>query len=732
MKVEQHSKYWLDEDLFNDDGPADSGRSVDSELQRIARFAVVRRAISNFVSILSGKNLPVQFSSGKESYTDGDRVIIAAEDDPAKFDVMVGLALHEASHVLLTDFEFIRALQPHRDSYSYGVIPDRWWCGKTAAGDIAQTLLPYGLVKMLPDRCVPPADHNTTMRYTGVVSQMFQDIHGLMNILEDRRIDKYVYTNAGGYRPYYDALYNHYFFTKEVGRNLRFNPRWRDITVENYINRLLYAFHPAADPKALPGLDDMIKYMDLGTIERLAPEDSNGILAWRSAPDYDKAPALWQSACHLYMMILNVVSTAEKNQTTGTPAIKQPDKVTEQLKELLNSAPGALDALPNLDMPNVAPTPVEKDTKGKGKNKQEVEGQFNAEKAERELQAAKKVMSGEVKKKKMSRNLAASVTALEEAQGEMVDISGNGIPKAKCFVTRKLTKRLMDQEWFIFGRNSDWVSKSAAEAVTAGKRMGQILHHRLQIRNDPLMTKQTRLPHGGLDRRLLAQLGMDITSVFQKTRVDIHKPVMLHLSLDASGSMSGKKWAKVQTVATALAYLGSKIQNVDTVISIRGGSRLPIVAVVFDSRRDQFTNFTKQFVLLHPNGGTPEGLCFKATMDLVTEAAATHDTYFINFSDGEPAFYVAGNEELVGKQSSQWGGVDYAGEVAFKHTRQMVNMMRDRGVKILSYFINEYEMNPNTVNAFRKMYGEDASFVNVNKAGEVLVTLNKLLTARGT
>lgn len=716
MTTVQHSRYWLDADLFTDDETSPvTGTKKEISIQQIARYATVRRAIANFVNIVSEKNIPVEFNSGKQSYTDGQKVVIAAEDDPEKFDVMVGLALHEAAHILLSDFSFLQVIRGYQHSNQFMPVPVTQLMPKA----LADLIPPYTRVEPLLGETSP---HNV------VIQAAMSDLHMIMNILEDRRIDKYIFTRAAGYRPYYQALYNQYFFTKEIGRNLRFNPKWREITVENYINRLLYSFHPASDRNALPGLGTLIDMMDLSTIDRLAPtaSDIRGHTYTLTVTDtVATMPKLWQEACALYAVILKYVAAAGKqNQTEPNHPLA---KEAQQKMESDSPAGG----LPDLDMDDMdlTPTPVEKDVKGKGKKQQEVDGRFNEKKAEKELADLKKFMEGDIRKKKMAKDVQASVTALEEAKGEMVDISGHGIPKAQCFVTRKLTDRLLEQDWFIF--SSAWAGRREEANIVKGKRMGQILVQRLQVRNDPLLTKQTRLPHGGLDKRLLAQLGMEITSVFQKTRTDIHRPVMLHLSIDASGSMSGGKWDKVQTVATALAYLGAKMRNVDTVISIRGGNELPLVAVVFDSRVDQLTKFYRLFAKLRPAGATPEGLCFKATMNLITECATTHDTYFINFSDGEPTFYAYRDAKITATRNKGIG-ISYGGEIAARHTRAMVNMMKEQGVKVLSYFISEYSGSEHTMVLFRKMYGDDAVFVNVSNAGEVLVTLNRLLRERGT
>ena len=744
-KTIQHSSYWLDDDLFED--------APKTDLQRITRLSAVRRGIANFVSILSGENVPVHFSSGKDSYTDGKQVIISADEDVEKFDVMVGLALHEGSHVLLSDFSLLQALKKSIDNPMMSRCMHHVWSTnarvtQVSSGNVFMDILHPSIAAFLPEFPSRDSDglFDENSPYWNTSMKVLNDLRFLMNILEDRRIDNYVYNNAVGYRPYYKALYNKYFYTKEMGRNLRFNPKFREITVDNYLTRLLYCIHPNANWDAMPGLRSLINLMDLNTIERVSPKydaqlTQNGISrpAWLTEPKYESMPVLWKEANVLYAHILKYVGMVVYDESS-----EQPEE--NSMESLLQKNSSALSDLPNLDgAPHVGdmePVPVEKDVKGAGKNKQEVEGKFNEKNALKELEGAKEVMAGDVKKKKLSKSDAAAVTALEEADAKMVDITGEGVPFGKCMVTRKLTNELMEQDWFIFKRwgwRHNDTNPYVEQSIAAGKRMGQILVHRLQVRNDPLITKQTRLPQGGLDRRLLAQLGMDITSVFQKSRTDIHKPAMLHLTLDMSGSMSGDKWNKVRSVAIALAYVGSKLRSVDTVISIRGGNDLPIVSVVYDSRRDQFPKFIQHMRKLDPAGSTPEGLCFKATMDLILECKNTHDVYFINFSDGEPSFGYANTTTLGGSARKAQGTREYfsyTGEVATKHTRAMVQQMKDAGVKVLSYFIS-YTTNytPKGASyaqtAFQKMYGEDAVMVNVENASEVLRTLNSRLLVRG-
>jgi len=733
MKTEQYSNYWLDDDLLADD---ELDSKEESQVLRLARLATARRAIGNFVSIMSGKNIPVKFSSGKSSYTDGKEVVISADDNPAKFDAMVGLALHEGSHILLSNFEFLEVLGKYK---KYNGYTPQHWMGNTFKPDVFEHMFMPELAATLP----------TAPKFVErgeAAAQMIAYIWDIMNILEDRRIDQYVYRNAGGYRPYYRALYDKYFFTAEVGKNLKFNPKWREITIENYLDRMLYVFHPAAQPDAMPGLEALLKLVDIQNIDRVAPDNDPRVLenmpAWKTSCSFLDMPILWQEANKIFAHILRFVALAEQNkkeEVDGTPDGEGDGQSTGESKQSTPNLNPLLESLPNLD--GAPSSPSEMTPTGVEPSPRKNPIKYNEPRAKNEKKELKKMMNGELSKKKVTKAELAAIDAFEESKADLVDIAGHGVPFGRCMVTRKMNESLFKQDWFIFSRygwDSGRTCPYTEQAITAGKRIGQILVHRLQVRNDPLLTKQTRLPQGGLDRRLLAQLGMDITSVFQKSRVDQHRPAMLHLTIDASGSMSGKKWQKVRTIAVAIGYVASKMRNVDAVISIRGGSEIPVVHVVYDSRVDHFNKCLKFMRILEPAGGTPEGLCFKATLDLITECADTHDVYFINFSDGEPSFaYDKKSMPVKDKSDRDW--FDYGGETAHKHTRAMINQIKEKGVKVLSYFISE-DMGGNYTQyrthygkeAFKKMYGEDAVFVNVENATEVLRTLNKLLLTRGT
>lgn len=110
-KKKNYASFWMDDlgrgsDRFGISSDF-SGKS--SDLVKSIKLNSYRRAIANFVKILTNKEIPVKFH-GASSYTDGKSVTISTDIKDDNFDVSVGLALHEASHILLTDFSILPIL----------------------------------------------------------------------------------------------------------------------------------------------------------------------------------------------------------------------------------------------------------------------------------------------------------------------------------------------------------------------------------------------------------------------------------------------------------------------------------------------------------------------------------------------------------------------------------------------------------------------------------------------
>jgi nitric oxide reductase activation protein len=104
-------------------------------------------------------------------------------------------------------------------------------------------------------------------------------------------------------------------------------------------------------------------------------------------------------------------------------------------------------------------------------------------------------------------------------------------------------------------------------------------------------------------------------------------------------------------------------------------------------------------------------LCFEAIQKDLIPGNSNQDSYFINFSDGQPYY---GNNDI-----------SYQGESAESHTRKMVNNMRNIGISVLSYFIGGDYSYDSDNRSFTNMYGSDASFINATNMMEVAKTMNK-------
>ena len=352
---------------------------------------------------------------------------------------------------------------------------------------------------------------------------------------------------------------------------------------------------------------------------------------------------------------------------------------------------------------------------------------------ENAINKQKKFMDGDISKKALSKKDKASMDAVESAGMSYVDVakdmtdrwSGKKTP-TKVLLVKKFNKALAESDTvsMIYKPDYTWGSmEENQKAINDGLVKGTILGRKLQVRGESRETKWTRLDSGRIDKRLIAELGFGNERVFNSTFVESYSDAFLHISVDASGSMSGRKWLNTQTCVAAIAKACSMINNVDLVISYRstqssgGGYRsrsdknYPLMLVAYDSRVDKISKVKNIFNLLRPSGTTPEGLCFEAVMKEIEPASKDKDSYFLNFSDGMPMF---GNDDI-----------DYHHDTAIDHTNKMVKMIRDRGVKVLSYFIgDEYDMERST-RTFKRMYGNDAEFIDVTSVLPVAKTMNK-------
>ncbi len=666
------SSFWSD---YRDTSSVDELLGIEEKKHAgrdLIALASYRRAISNFVNIVSGKSIPVEFNSKDQSYTDGKKVVIGANLNDKNFDVAVGLALHEGSHNLLSDFELLNNLHAH--------IP-------------AETYTKAQILKI---------DRATV------------DVHikRILNYIEDRRIDHYIFRTSPGYKGYYHSMYEKYFYNKNIDKALR-SPDYRTEDWKSYDFRLINLHNSNRQLNALNGLRDIWGEINLPNITRLTSSiDALGV------------------ALKVYEIILRNIKPEMVNDSN--PDNTQEDRMEssdrdggDEISDGAGSSNNEIDSSDDdsSDKDNNDDDSSDKDNNDDGSELSELSDRQKSI-VEKAFEKQKDFVDGNIKKTKLSKSDAGNMKTLEDSGATYEEVGENvgwNNDKVKCLVVKNLTASLIESNQFnvadnysmtSYGTSSSWNNYNFVEE---GLRLGNVLGRKLKVRSEDRTTKYTRKDSGKIDKRMLAELGFGNTNVFSQTMVDSYNKAYVHLSIDASGSMSGQPWNKAMTSAVAMIKACDMAGNIDVVVSIRsthgGGTynnELPLIMVVYDSRKDKLTKVRTLFKALRTAGTTPEGLCFEAIAKDLIPGNSKQDSYFINYSDGAPMY--------SGK------GYYYRGSEALLHTKKQVRNMRNLGLKVMSYFIGEGRYGNDS---FKTMYGKDAQFIDATNMMEVARTMNK-------
>ena len=646
-RTENYSSFWLDNDvrrtsIFDEE---ETKKGVD-----LVALASYRRAISNFVSIVTGESdIKVTFNSRGDSYTDGKSVVISSKLDDKTFDSTVGLALHEGSHIKLSNFDFLRNIENE--------IPQEYYSRSEV----------FGWDKF----------------------EVCSKMKDLLNYVEDRRIDYFVFSNSPGYKGYYHSMYDKYFHSKIIDKALK-SDEYTSLDWDSYIFRIINLTNTNSDLNALPGLKEIRN------------------LIFKNVKSLDSTEDAFDVALKIFHILLDNIDVQIQNPTEQSEEGEGDESIEGD--ESSDSSEGTQSADSDSgDKPQLS-----------DKQKRQLENAISKQ---------RKFMDGDISKKKLTKSDKAAMDAVESAGMSYVDVAGvtdrwtGKKSPTKVLMVKKFDKALAESDTIsmITNPSYQWSSEEYKECIQKGLVMGTILGKKLQVRGESRETKWTRLDSGRIDKRLIAELGFGNERVFNTTFVESYSDAFLHISVDASGSMGGDKWRNTQTAVTAIAKACSMINNVDLVISYRSTQSTqmsrrshktsPLMLIAYDSRVDKISKVRNLFHLLRPSGTTPEGLCFEAVMKEIEMGSNDKDSYFLNFSDGMPMF---SNEDI-----------DYNYDTAVNHTKKMVDSIRGRGVKVLSYFIGDSWDRDRASSTFTKMYGSCAEFIDVTAVLPIAKTMNK-------
>ena len=468
------SSFWFDENegnRVNDVLGIEEKQGVD-----LIKLASLRRAISNFVTIVTGKDIPVTFkTSGKDSFTDGQKIQIGSSLKEGDFDWTVGLALHEGSHIILSDFSLLKNLEMN-----------------------------------VPHELFMRAENMGISRM-----ELLKNIKNVLNYVEDRRIDNFIFKSAPGYKGYYHAMYDKFFYTKVIDKGLMSSEKCEE-SWDSYMFRIINLHNTNTRLGALKGLKEISRTIGLGSISRL--ENSQD--------------ALDVSLKVISIILDNIViekpetenqegsqsqsgdSSESGESGEGSGSSDEPKTVTdEELQDMIdNGSFEETDGTPDED----------KDT-------QLIELSDNQKKQlENAIKKQEKFLNGDVQKKRVTKKDLKSLESVEQS-GMRIEKVGEDYKddysyyrrkssSTECIVIDNLTQGLIDSgEIHML---SNYRSEDNQENINRGIVLGKKLGRKLQIRNESRMTTFTRKNSGKIDKRLLSELGFGNTDVFQQTFVD--------------------------------------------------------------------------------------------------------------------------------------------------------------------------------------------------------------------
>jgi hypothetical protein len=568
-------------------------------------------------------------------------------------------------------------------------------------------------------------------------------IKDILNIVEDRRIDNYIYTNAPGYRGYYEALYDRYFRNKHID-NVLAAGTYSDNTMDCYMFHICNFANPNRKLDTLPGLREIWNKLDLKNIGRLT----------------STADSL-RLADEIYVLICKHLAEAPEEEQQGKGrggdqgGESQPGEGGDSGADV-NEDDNTTGSGPGLGEDNGSDNGSDN---GNQQDTNESESLSPAQK--RDLEKAKEVfrdnqrnfIDGKVKKSNLTKKDNDIISVAAESNINYQSVGGNvfddegrewSLNKLNAIVLHGWDDKVVKAgfvDGFIHAGYKSWHEqkhkpadelsyyarlfqndriKDDDNSVTQGIQLGIQLGKRLKTRDEERSLKTTRLDSGKIDKRLVSELGYGNSNVFAQVLHSVVTPSIVHISIDASGSMNGGKWDSAMKTAVAIAKAGTMISTLDVIISLRGtydprngsGASSPMMWVVYDSRKQKFSTMIDRFKALAPNGSTPEGLCFEAIMKEVIKDANGKKAYMVNISDGEPAF--SSNESY------------YHGHNAHYHTRKQVRTMQNAGIEVLSYFVEDSYTNEGTRSNFQIMYPKAASFIKCDNLAALSKTLNAM------
>jgi len=412
----EFSRFWMDGE-FN---TVNQKNELD-----LAKLSAYRRAVSNFVYILTGKNIPVRFSERSTSVTDGKVIYIGGELSKGEVDSTVGLSLHESMHIVKSDFTMLKNL----------------W-----------QKIPKDLYDL------------TEGKYTKSFVADF--VKYILNVVEDRYIDAYAYETAPGYRGYYIALYNKYFNVPKVDRALK-SKALRKPTIFAYKFRIVNLVNKNSDLDALPGLREIYDILDIGNVLRLEKPDDR----------------LDVSIKICSIIFKNVIDKMNEDDQSKKQQSQQDDDNFDGEAE--GESPKMEDEQKSDQKEETGKNKT--DSENKDKSDQKNDDSKAEQDLSNVVEKQDQFINRQLKQKSLDKSTLKKLEELEKHGVEIKEVGEGLHRKVDCIIVKKMTKELVISENFPYKKNTSYNDflglPRRSDAVKQGMSFGSVLGRKLQVRS---------------------------------------------------------------------------------------------------------------------------------------------------------------------------------------------------------------------------------------------------------
>lgn len=570
------SSFWLG-DLDNDTFK-DKNNRLD-----YTKLASIQRAIANFVNIVTGMQIPVEFQRFDTSYTDGKTVVIGTKLDGKNFDSEVGLALHEGSHIAHTDFQLLQ---------NFGAN-----------------------VRM----------HGVDPNFDLTVGQE-EIIKSLLNWVEDRRIDYIIYTTAPGYRMYYESMYDKYFNDRVIDKALVSGIKNKE-TIEDYFFHIINFTNPNRNLNQLELLKEIWNIVDLKNISRLkSTNDSLDV------------------ACNIFKKLkahLNIDNQQTNNSDVGdcdtTNSNTQPGQSgCESANDTLTDD-DIQDLVDNADIDNVDIKNINDDIQLTDRQQKILD---NA------LERQKDFLGGNPKRSgRLSKQQANMMSVFKEAGTETVPVD-LGIEIVDTIIINKLTRNIVNElpEIFSSGQEEDHIFEGIRLGKILGRKLkarneSRTLKHTRLVTGkiDRRLISQLGYNNTNVFHRIVTDRYKDYF-----IHISIDASGSMYGTKFKNALTSAIAIAQAASMTT-----GIRVQISTRGTSYIGGNRTEKATTVmaYDSAVDKMVKIKRMFKYLTTYGCTPEGVAFKSIEKKLAVNNRGVESIFINYSDGYPTHCGKGNSD---------------------------------------------------------------------------------------